>query len=224
MRILKVVLGVLFFMVLTQGANLGAQESDFYPEEGFYVGISWVYNSIGKDFDETGSSGYIHEITGDIYIVPEVDDAMGFGVSAGYRYEKFALELSYQRVVHDTHTIYSLIGDQKAYYNVIDLNAKIDVFANGRFRPFALIGIGATWLEIENHRVYNNSDAIAGETFEGYSVNGGGGFSYYFNPKWFLTATAMYRWQPFKKVDHGYLSIDAMGNGMNFSVGIAYTF
>ena len=34
----------------------------------------------------------------------------------------------------------------------------------------------------------------------------------------------MYQYQKFKQVDNENLSVDAMGSGMNYIVGLAYTF
>ncbi len=216
----KIVLGVCIFMLSVLGSNVCAEESEFFPEEGFYIGGSLVHNTISGDFK--GNTGYRYAVTNQISVVPSVESDLGFGLFTGYRWERWALELSYQRVEHDTNNV--LTGKQDSDYNVIDLNVKADVFPQGRFRPYVLVGIGAPWLNVDNVRTDDNGANWSASTFTGYTVNGGLGFVYYFNPRWFLTTCAMYRWQHFRDLDGLYMSVDAMGSGMNYSLGLAYTF
>ena len=220
MLLRRIVLGVCIFMISVLGSYVYAEDSEFFIEEGFYIGGSLVHNSIGSDFD--GNSGYRYAEGNQLSVVPSVDSDIGFGCFIGYRLERWALELSYQRVEHDTSNV--LTGSQDSDYNVIDLNVKVDVLPQGRFRPYALVGIGAPWFNVDNVRTDDNGATWSDSTFKGYTVNGGLGFSYYFNPRWFLTAGAMYRWQHFRDLDGLYMSVDAMGSGMNYSLGIAYTF
>ena len=220
MLLRRLVLGVWIFFMVTGGSFVCAGESDFYFQKGVYVGGSLVHNSIGADFD--GKTVYYYEAGSQYNVLPEVDSDFGFGLFIGYRLERWAMELSYQRVVHDTYSV--VTGNQNGEYNVIDLNVKVDIFPQGRFRPYALIGIGAPWFDIENNRTNDGGATWTDETFKGYSVNGGLGFAYYLNSRWFLTAGAMYRWQHFRDVDGLYMSVDGMGSGMNYSLGVAYTF
>lgn len=222
MQLSKIAAGVLFVMLLTQTANLWAEESDFYIQQGVYIGLSGVYNIVGDDFD--GRAGYRHVNNTYLTVLPDVDSAFGFGVFTGYRLERWALEVGYQRVVHDSDTVYAGIGKGESVYQALDINVKIDVFPQERFRPFALIGGGGAWLDSDNTKMHLPSGSLADSRYEGWNVNLGAGFAYYFTPKWFLTTTAMYRWQHFKQVEDDQLSVDAMGSGMNISVGIAYTF
>ncbi len=220
MLLRKIAFGICIFMLSVLGSYVCAEESEFFLKEGFYMGGSLVHNTIGADFD--GDSGYYYSGNNQLSVVPSVDSDMGFGVFLGYRLERWALELSYQRVEHDTTNV--LTGSQDSDYNVIDLNVKVDVFPQGRFRPYALVGIGAPWLNVDNVRTDDNGATWADSTFTGYTVNGGLGLSYYFNQRWFLTTCAMYRWQHFRDLDGLYMSVDAMGSGMNYSLGLAYTF
>ncbi len=218
MIIRNFILGVCFLVLTGICSTVYAAESDFSPKQGYYIGASAVYNYINKDFNDTMyyTDGALN------YNVPAIDSALGFGVTIGKRNEIMAVEITYQRVEHDTHTIYPGMGDQNAYYNVVDLNLKFEVFARDRLRPNFLIGIGAPWLDIEKNRTDGTN--FTDETFIGYSLNIGGGLSYYLTSRWFINTAAMYRWQRFKEVDNGSLSQDAMGNGMNCMVGLAYTF
>lgn len=216
----KIVLGLCIFILSLIGSHTCAEESEFYVKEGFYIGGALVHNSIGEDFE--GNTGYRYPATGQIAVVPSVDSDLGFGLFAGYRLEKWAFELSYQRVEHDTNNIFT--GRQDSDYNVIDFNVKFDVFPQGRFRPYVLVGIGAPWLNVDNVRTDNNGATWSNSTFKGYTVNGGLGMAYYFNQRWFLNAGAIYRWQHFRDIDGLHTSVDAMGSGINFSLGVAYTF
>ena len=220
MLLRKIIFGICIFMMTASGAHICAEESEFEIKQGFFVGLSGVYNSIGQDFDDT----IVYTDGTFFYSVPEIDSGYGFGVTLGYRTENYAIELTYQRVEHDTHTTFPGVGDQTGYYNVVDLNLKYDILAKDRIRPYALIGFGAPWLDLENGRRTVVGSDLSDETFIGYSVNFGAGLSFYLTPRWFVHGTAMYRWQRFKQVDNQNLQDDEMAGGMNYMVGIAYTF
>lgn len=219
MLIRKTLVCLCFVMLSVQG-YARAGEPGFEIEKGVFIGASWVHNSIGGDFNDTR---YYYDDQGINYSVPNVDDGMGFGLTLGYRLERFAVELTYQRVGHDTYSTFAGIGDEDSYYNVVDLNVKVDVLARGRVRPFVLAGIGAPWYDLENARTTDGIE-FSDETFVGFSLNAGGGLAVYITPRWFINATAMYRWQEFKQVDNLELSVDTRADGVNLSVGLAYTF
>jgi hypothetical protein len=214
----KIILCVCFVLFSTLSSYVYAEESSFSMKTGAYVALSWVHNSIGGDFDDS----MFYYGTSALYNVPEVDSGTGFAIALGGKSEKGAIELSYQRSTHDTHTAFTDIGDQKAEYNVVDINFKIDVFAKNRIRPFILFGFGFPWLTIEN----NMTDGVtySDEKFTGISGNIGVGIAFYFHPKWCLNGGLLYRWQSFSRIEGIKLDENVGGSGASYTFGIAYTF
>lgn len=189
-----------------------------YVKEGTYLGASFIHNSMSGDFDDTivlvGPSGGVD--------VPDVDNGPGFGVVLGWRGEKVAMELGYQRSIHDTFSSFVDIGESEAAYNVVDLNFKIDVFARNKLRPYILLGLGIPWLTIED-------SATAGEgledaTFFGYCLNAGAGVAYYFRPQLAVTGGLIYRWNRFTSAEGTSLEDSLSEGALGLTVGIAYTF
>ncbi len=151
-----------------------------------------------------------------------MDSGSGFGVIFGSRYTKGALELGYHRSTHDTNSLFVDIGKQDATYNLVDLNLKYDVFAKGKFRPNILLGVGYTWVTVNNSMT--DGDNYSDETFTGGALNLGGGISYYLNPRWCINTEVIYRWQRYGRVEGVDLESALSGSGINYTVGIAYTF
>ena len=205
---------------------LGAEEETAaYVKPGFYVGASFVHNSLSGDFDDTMAPISLPSGTLD---VPDVDSGPGFGVVLGARRQRFALELGYQRTTHDTSTSLAQLQDLgyasgDAAYNVVDLNLKVDVFTWDRLRPYVLVGAGVPWLTIDNNKLNNNSE-VEDVTFVGWCLNVGAGVAYYFHPQWAVTGGAIYRWNWFTSGGDGGLPSDLEAQVLGFTVGVAYTF
>ena len=118
-------------------------------KDGYYLAAMFVYNQMSGNFDD--SLIYEPKDQNDVALfnVPDVDNGAGFGLWFGRRVDRFSFEIGYQSTVHDTSTTIPGIGKADGVYNVVDLNVKIDIFAQGRLRPYLLIGGGIPWLTIE---------------------------------------------------------------------------
>lgn len=174
----KITLCICFLLISGFSSYCFAEDSGFKVKDGFYLGLSYVNNSIDGDFnDDTFYYSSTHA-----YNVPDVDSGSGFGIALGMRKNKGAFELGYQRSSHETHSAFVDVGDQDATYNLVDFNIKFDVFAKNKFRPNILIGVGLTWLDIENNMT--NGVTLSDETFNGLAANLGAGLAYYFTPQW----------------------------------------
>lgn len=213
----KMMLFVCGVLVLGLSANGYAADGQFTVKNGFYMGMFLAQASVGGNFDD--SRYYVSG--GTLYDVPKVDDGQGFGIAMGGRFQRFAIEMLYQRTTHDTHTSFVDIGDQKAYYNTIDFNFKFDLAAESRMRPYFLVGFGLPWITIENSE-YDGS--YSDETFSGIAGNLGAGVAYFFTPRLCLNGEAIYRWASFSNVDGDSLDDDLTSEGPVFRIGLAYTF
>lgn len=206
----------IFFSLIT--TNVFAGNRDFQAKEGFYIGLSYENNSLPGEFDD--SSYYTSATYG--YNVPDVDSGSGFGITFGSRLQKGAAELSYHRSNHDTDTQFIDIGKQDSTYNLVDINLKIDVFDQGKLKPNILLGLGYSWLNIDN----SMTDGIhySDETFTGFAGNLGTGLTYYFNPRLCINGEVIYRWQSYGHIEGEEIDENIGGGGINYTVGIAYTF
>lgn len=220
-NILTIIMLNLLFLV---SASVVYAQGSSYVKEGAYLGVYFTDARMFGDFDNTVSYyGY-----DEIYEVPYVDDGTGFGVVLGARTEKGAVELGYQRTRHDTISL----GGDKASYNIIDLNFKVDVFARDQVRPYILFGFGFPWLTIENGLAELDYDyylddyvfSFEDETFFGFALNAGAGLAYYFHPQWAVTGGVIYRWNWFTSAEGSDLDDNLLERAFCFNVGIAYTF
>lgn len=174
------------------------------------------------DFDDTR----FFVVPGKLFDVPEVDSGVGFGIVAGSRSGRLALELGYQRSSHDTHSSFVDMGEggeSTAAYNVIDLNFKIDLLTKYRFRPYILFGFGIPWITIEKSAVTAGGQ-FEDETFIGFNLNVGTGMAYYIRPQWALMGGIIYRWNRFSSVEGEDLETSLTENVIGLNAGIAYTF
>ncbi len=194
-----------------------AEEKPNLVNDGFSLGVMLVQNSMSGDFDN--SSTYYTSTT--LYDVPDVENGSGFGVAAGYRLDRAVYEIDYQRTTHDTKSSYTDVGDS-ASYNVVDFNIKYDVAELGRFRPYALLGVGIAWMTIEESATDGRD--LNDETFLGYCWNLGAGVSYFINPKWAAIGGIIYRWNTFSSVEGSDLDDDLKENALGLSLGMTYTF
>jgi hypothetical protein len=183
-----------------------------------------VYNNMSGDFDDTR---YLVSSSG-AYDVPDVQGGTGFGIVAGWRESRGALEFGYQRSNHNTFSSFGDIGESEASYNVIDMNFKMDVFqkidvlAQNRLKPYILLGLGLPWLTIKDSMTEGGS--LEDETFWGFALNMGAGMAYYFHPQWAVTGGVIYRWNWFGSVEGTELANSLSESALGFTVGVAYTF
>lgn len=214
-----------------------------YVKDGWYLGAFAAEVHMSGDFN--GKGGY--DDLGEILSVPDVANDTGFGFVLGARGSGAALELGFQRSNHKTgsltlNPLYTNEGpvffdESEASYNVIDLNLKIDVFAQKQIRPYILVGIGYSWLTIEDGFFDYTDDLWSVEpddeeelkgsfedtTFGAFNLNLGFGVAYYFHPQWAVTAGVIHRWNQFEPWD---VFLDDTLSEKTFSLnfGITYTF
>ena len=230
---------IINLLVVIMSSAVYAGDRD-YVKDGFYIGVSSIKTHLSGDFD--GVSGAA--LPGEILYFPDMDNDAGFGFVLGGRGAGLALELGYQSSKHETSPIRLdtvegpiFFNESEASYNSIDFNLKVEVFAQKRIRPYVLLGIGYSWLTIENGLFDytddywsvepNDEDELKGSFddafFDAFHLNFGCGVAYYFHPQWAVTAGLMYQRNRFDSWD---ISLDDTLSEKAFclSVGIAYTF
>jgi hypothetical protein len=197
----------------------------FYAKQGFYLGVTGNYNTIGGDFDGKTVEGSFNEVVA----VPKVDDALGVGIVLGYRAQKGAIELSYVRSQHDTTFLGYPLGD--ATYNTINVDGKYFFNSDQPLQPFLLLGMCFPWLKVKNSSVSSEDFETlqSGDaTFYGIGLNLGTGIAYYLNPRVAITGGITYRLNAYTgisgEVTSGKLDENLFGGGANINFGITYTF
>ncbi len=214
----KILLFTCFSLLLGFSSYVFAEDSEFKVKNGFYVGLLYVNNSIDGDFNDDS----VYYSSTHVYNVPEADSGGGFGLILGSRFNKGAFEFGYQQSKHETHSAFVDVGDQDAEYNLVDMNFKFDVFAKGRLRPNIILGLGYTWLDIENNKT--DGQTLSDERFTGWAANLGAGLAYFITPQWCINGALMYRWQSYGEIDGNELEDSTSGSGVCYNVGMAYTF
>ncbi len=194
-------------------------------KDGYYLEAMFVYNLMSGDFDDSITFESTDEADLDLFNVPDVHDGAGFGLYLGRRVDRFSFEIGYQATFHDTSTVVPGIGKADGVYNVVDLNIKVDIFAQGRLRPYLLIGGGIPWLTIENNK--SPDDGVTWNKdvrFVGACLNAGVGVAYYFHPQWALTAGLIHRWNWFTHGEGAHLIGGLEERTLGLTTGLAYTF
>ena len=202
---------------ISMGSPLFAEESGGV-KDGFYLEALLAYNAMSGDFDD---SGFLVSPFA-IYDVPDVDSGMGFGLVAGFRQDRYPIEFGYQRTTHDTHSSFVDVADSTAFYNVFDMNLKVDVVRREQFRPYVLVGFGFPWLTIEDSST--SGGPLEDETFWGFDVDVGAGVAYYFSPRWAVMGGLIYRWNWFASVEDDSIDDSLLESALGFTLGVAFTF
>ncbi|MDH3710835.1 MAG: hypothetical protein OER04_13155 [Cyclobacteriaceae bacterium] len=206
--------------------NIEAMQAQFQMDEGFYISLGGSYQTLGGDFD--GEAVLV--APQDIFLVPEVEAALGIGAKVGFRAENVALELSLMRGNHDV----SWVGAQgEAILSLWSLSVQYYLFYDKPFQPFLQLG----WSPVTALRVRDAaalvttmevSDAIFISKIGNF--NAGGGLAYYLSPKVFVHVTALYYRLSYGSIESEAervaieLEEDLVANEFNLQFGIAYTF
>lgn len=233
---------IISLLVFVMTSAVYAQDGD-YIKEGWYVGVFSTQVLMSGDFN--GSGGY--DDMGELLAVPDIANDTGLGFVFGAKGSGVAFELGFQRSDHKTSSlllqpVYTsegpvLFEGGETSYNVIDLNLKIDVFPQKQFRPYILLGLGYSWITIENGLFDYTEDLWSVEpgdedelkgsfedtTYGAFNVNLGFGVAYYFHPQWAITAGVIHRWNRFEPWDI-FLDDALTENTFTVNVGITYTF
>jgi hypothetical protein len=179
-----------------------SQEQGFAKVGGYAGGsFSPAFTLDGKTFD--GFTVY-REVDGDeIALLPKLDTQKMFRGILGYRYERAAIELSYERTSHSGVFGEVIVGD--ATFQQLNLDGRLFFLTRARIQPYILAGAGFPWLTIKDGSfLMDEPDAGLGNgRFKGYAVNTEVGVTVYphpqlgivlgyeYRPIWFDSATGI---------------------------------
>lgn len=160
-----------------------SQEQAGFAKLGGYGGGSFApaFTLDGETFD--GFTLY-REIDGDeVALLPKLDKQKMFRGILGYRYERAALELSYERTSHTG--VFGDVGTGEATFQQLNLDTRVFFLTRGRIQPYILAGAGFPWLRIKDSSfLLDDPDAGIGDgRFKGYAVNTEVGVTIYPHPQ-----------------------------------------
>src|SRR5688572_839350 len=128
--------------------GVASSQEQGFAKIGGYVGGSFVpaFTLDGETFD--GFTVY-QEIDGDeIALLPKLDKQKMFRGVIGHRYERAALELSYERT--GLNGVFGELGTGKATFQQVNVDTRIFFLARKRVQPYILAGGGFSRLSIKD--------------------------------------------------------------------------
>lgn len=160
-----------------------AQEQQGFAKVGGYGGGSFApgFTLDGETFN--GFTVY-REVGGDeIALLPKLDRQKMFRGILGYRYERAALEFSYERTSHNG--TFAEEGTGKATFQQLNIDTRFFFLTHGRVQPYVLAGAGFPWLTIKDGSfLLDEPDAGVGDgRFKGYALNTEVGVTVYPHPQ-----------------------------------------
>ena len=187
--------GLSSLMLLTLAAPAWTQEHEGFAKQGGYVGVSGLmdFTFDGKTFD---GATYYKEVDGEeIVILPKLDTRNMFRGILGFRGEKGAFELSYERS-HRNGTFLDMSGE--ATFQAVNADGRAYLFTRHRIQPHLLAGASMPWLVIKDGGFLNED--VGNARFRGYGVNTEAGVTVYLHPQMGVSAGYAYRIMWFDRV------------------------
>jgi hypothetical protein len=190
-----------------------------YAAPEFYLGVSQVYNSVN-----TEAHDYWSDDNTELVSAPALDPGNGLSLTFGMEFPRCAVEFGLTASSHDGED--SLGGPMEATYGIFDANFKAFLSSSRHVKPYFLIGLCVTSLEVEDgarDSYWGRGDA----TFTGAGLNLGWGLEVKFSNVG-LKGEVVYRAVEFTDVsgvdDSGTLDDPLDGSGLSVNAGINFYF
>jgi hypothetical protein len=201
-------------------AAWGSAQVSQYSKEGFYVGLSMPYVSMGHDFD--GETVFVG--ASDVVLVPEVDSNFGLGVAVGMRAANASFELNYIKSSHDA-TFAGFTGDVE--YQQFGFDVRM-LHGRKEGQPYLLFGLFFPQLVLKDGSA-TAGGSIGDASYRGMGGNLGAGFLYHLHPRFALDFGVLYRLAFFGSAkgaagSRETLDEDLLGGGPGITVGGTFTF
>lgn len=133
-------IGMMFLLAVSFLAVPGLAKNE---GDGFMIGLLAPYNTFAGHFDGT----YFYNTGEEIFIVPKMDKAFGYGITAGSRRGGLDWELYYMHSAHDYS--FELIRDQ-ATFDAVGANSRFYFGRRGVIRPYGNMGMDFCWVTAKN--------------------------------------------------------------------------
>ena len=170
-------------MVCVVPLTAWSQDEQGFAKVGGYAGGSFL-PAFTLDGESFNGFTYYQEVGGDeIALLPKLDKQKMFRGILGHRYEKAALELSYERTSHNG--TFGELGTGKATFQQVNVDARFFFLTRARVQPYFLLGGGFPWLTVKDGSFLEDQpDAGVGDGhFRGYALNTEVGVTVYPHPQ-----------------------------------------
>lgn len=160
-----------------------SQDEQGFAKVGGYAGGSFL-PAFTLDGETFNGFTYYKEIDGDeIALLPKLDKQKMFRGVLGYRYERAALELSYERT--SLNGAFGEVGTGKALFQQMNVDVRFFFLTRARVQPYMLVGAGFPRLTIKDSSfLADEPDAGVGDgRFKGYALNTEVGVTVYPHPQ-----------------------------------------
>lgn len=199
------------------------EAEELWPAQGLYIGGEIITTQPLGDFDDGVG---LQAPAGDILIVPELDVGAGIGAYVSYRWRMDEVVLQGSVSEHDGES--SLVaGDLDTQLFNLDLNWRHYFLEQSPLQPYALLGVGMSWADIENGARDQAMTVIEdAELDEGININVGAGAALYTLPWVVFYGQALYRFNVYKTADgiSPEMSINGDVDGDTFSLSAGAAF
>lgn len=190
--------------------------------QGAYVTGMGVYTQL-SDKDLDGRTALFAPGTTAVGLMPEHDNAAGFGLGFGFRGERDAIEFNWVQSEHD------------AELGTMSFDSTLDIFAlegkhfwrvQSKLQPYFLLGVVLPHLDIKNGAT--DGTDISDGRFQGLGMHIGGGFAWFLSERISLDFEGLYRWAYFDEFRGGGVSReiddDLDASGITARAGLTYSF
>jgi hypothetical protein len=169
-------------LIATAATPVRSQESQGYAREGGYVAVSGLldFTFDGVTFD--GETAYV-EVGGkaghqEVMILPRLNKRNLIRAMLGHRWEKAALEVSYDRTHHD-----GTFMDEttEATFQSVNIDGRFFMATRGPVQPYVLVGGAVPWLTIKDGSFLDPN--VGDARVRGYGVNTEGGVTVFPTPR-----------------------------------------
>lgn len=173
---------------LALASTAWSQEYSGFAKQGGYVGVAGLLDFSFDAVTFDGESIY-KEVDGEEFmILPRLDSRNMARWILGYRGEKSAFELSYDRTHH--HGTF-LEGTGEATFHAINADGRFYFATRSRVQPHLLLGGSIPWLTIEDGSFLD--DRVGDGRYKGYGANIEPGVTLYAHPRMGLSVGYRYR-------------------------------
>ena len=206
--------------VVLAGPRVGVAQVAPYAKEGFYVGVSAPYVSMGLDFD--GQTVFVGP--SDVVLVPEVDSAFGLGVSLGMRSAAVAFDLNYLKSDHKA-TFAGATGDVE--YQQFGFDVRL-LHTGQQAEPYFLFGFFFPQLVLKDGSA-TAGGSIGDASYRGIGGDLGVGLLYHLHPRFAVDVGVLYRLALFGSVKGAAGSREELDEGLfsggpGITIGGTFTF
>ena len=109
----------------------------------FYAGVTFPYNSVSGDFNGTDVIVGKWSYSGNVIIIPRMNDNHGIGMVVGMRLQKYSFEFSYLKFNH-TFSFLDIPGN--ANNKMFNIDIKRRFMTNKSIQPYILFGFNFSTL------------------------------------------------------------------------------